>query len=94
MCDLNELYSMCEEENINKYDLLVFLDKKFFDSENTYQIQKDMHDCVTFINQKLGYFLKESIEESSKRLEDFIFLDITDATGFLCDTLSPMTKMA
>lgn len=95
MEELNDICSNSEEKyDINKYDMYVYLDKKFFNSEHTSNIQKDMFDCVTYVNHTLGNNLMDIVYEISMQSDQYFFLDISDATLFLHEMLSPMTKLA
>jgi hypothetical protein len=93
MEQLKELCGDLEKFGIYKYDFLVYLDKTFFDSENTFDIQKDMFDCLTFVNTILGYILMDIIYEISLSTDSDFFIDLPEITKFLYDALSPMTKL-
>lgn len=94
--DLNDICRrlLQEHKNINERDLKIYLDKKLFGSQNTETLQKNMYDCLTYVNHVLGYVLLEIIYEMSMESNVFIYSDIDETLEFLYDSLSPMTKLA
>jgi hypothetical protein len=86
--------TMAEKFDINRYDLFVYLDTTFYNSEFSDEIQKDMFDCLTYVNTHLSYFLIELIYELSLRTHIFYFVDYEEANTFLYETLSSITKIS
>jgi hypothetical protein len=57
-------------------------------------MQKNMADCLTYVNHTLGYELMDIVDYLNLKLDETMILDVVKCNDFLYESLSPMTRLS